>query len=75
MVKQKKKRTKAYTGVDAKITRPLVTHMTAANRNKAQQWWFEKKQLVKPVGIAVIVAVVVIWLLIELIRIISGSVA
>lgn len=75
MVKQKKKRTKVYTGTDAKVTRPLVTRMTAANRNNLQQWWFEKKRLAKPVGIAAIVAIVVVWLLIELIRVISGSMA
>lgn len=75
MTKQKKKRTKAYTGADAKVTRPSVTHMSAANRNALQQWWFEKKRLAKPVGIAVVVAIIVIWLLIELIRIIGGSVA
>lgn len=73
MAKQKKKRNKAYTGADASVTRPVVTRMTAANRNKVQQWWFEKKRIAKPVLIASTVVLVVIWLLVELVRIISGS--
>lgn len=75
MAKQKKKRTKAYTGADAKITRPSVTRLTAANRNVIQQWWFEKKRIAKPLLIAAGVVIVIIWLLLELIRVISGSVA
>jgi hypothetical protein len=75
MVKQKKKRTKIYTGADASITHPVVTRISAANRNKVQQWWFEKKRIAKPVIITAVVAVVLVWLLIELIRILSGNVA
>jgi len=71
----KKKRSKAYTGADAKVTRPAITHMTAANRSGLQQWYFDRKRLIKPISITIVVAIVVVWLLIELIRIISGSVA
>ena len=73
MTKQKKKRNKVYRGADASITRPIVTRISAANRNKVQQWWFEKKRIAKPVGIAAIVVVVIAWLLFELFRIIGGS--
>lgn len=73
MAKQKKKRNKIYTGADAAITRPTVTRMSAANRNKIQQWWFEKKRIAKPILIGVGVAIIVIWLLIELIGVISRS--
>ena len=73
MTKQKKKRNKVYTGQDASVTRPTVTRLTAANRNFAQQWWYEKKRFMKPVLIAAAVATVVIWLLIELVRIILRS--
>jgi hypothetical protein len=75
MAKQKKKRNKIYTGLDASITRPSVTKLTATNRNWVQQWWFEKKRLAKPVLIAAAVAIVVAWLLFELIRAFSGSTA
>lgn len=73
MAKQKKKRNKVYTGQDAAITRPTVTHIQAANRNKLQQWWFEKKRVAKPVLIGVAVALIVIWLIFELIRVASGA--
>lgn len=75
MSKQKKKRSKQYTGADAAISRPTVTRLTAVNRNKYQQWWFERKQIAKPVLIGVGVAIVVIWLLFELIRALTGGTA
>jgi hypothetical protein len=75
MSKVKKKRNKVYRGADASVTRPTVTRMTAANRNAISQWWFEKKRFAKPVAIAAAVAIVVIWLLYELIRLISGNFA
>lgn len=73
MAKQKKKRNKAYTGADASVTRPTVTRVSAANRNKIQQWWYEKKRFAKPVGIGVAVAIVVIWLVVELVRVLAGN--
>lgn len=71
MAKQKKKRNKVYTGNDSAVTRPTITRVSAVNRNKLQQWWFEKKRIVKPVGIASGVAVLVVWLIFELISVIS----
>jgi hypothetical protein len=73
MAKQKKKRNKVYTGQDAAVSRPTVTRISAANRGKIQQWWFEKKRIAKPLLIGVAVAIVVVWLLIELVRIVSGA--
>lgn len=73
MAKQKKKRNKSYSGTEASITRPTVTRLTAANRNKLQQWWFEKKRFAKPALIGSGIAIVVIWLLVELVRILSGN--
>lgn len=69
MAKQKKKRNKVYRGADASVTKPVVTKISAANRNKLQQWWFEKKRVAKPVLIASGVGTGVIWLIIEMIRI------
>ena len=69
MSKQKKKRNKAYSGVDASISRPTVTRIEAVNRNKLQQWWFEKKRIVKPVAITSGVVVIVIWLIFELVAV------
>lgn len=75
MAKQKKKRNKVYTGAGASVTQPIVTRVTAANRNKVQQWWIDKKQMAKPILIATVVAIIVIWLLFELIRAISRGAA
>ena len=70
MAKQKKKRNKAYTGSGAAVTRPTVTRVSAINRNKVSQWWFDNKRIAKPVLIASGIAVVVIVLIIEIIRLV-----
>ena len=70
MSKQKKKRNKQYQGQDAKITRPTVIRVEAANRNKVSQWWFERKSFVKPVAIAIVVVAIIVWLIFELVRIV-----
>lgn len=73
MTKQKKKRNKAYSGTDASITRPIITHISANNRGKASQWWFDRKRVLKPVLITGLVLIIVIWLIFELIRVINGA--
>lgn len=73
MAKQKKKRNKIYKGSGASVTRPTITKVSAVNRNKLQQWWFEKKKIVKPIAITAGVIVIVVWLIVELVRVISGS--
>lgn len=74
MAKQKKKRTKKYTGQDAAATsRPTITRVEAVHRSRLNQWWFDRKRILKPILIAAIVIIVVVWLLIEFIRIIAGS--
>jgi hypothetical protein len=72
MGKQKKKRNKIYTGADAAIERPIITRISAANRNKVAQWWFEHKRVMKPVLIAGGVIVALVILIFEIIRIASG---
>ncbi len=69
--KVKKKRNKQYRGADAAITKPSVTRISAANRSKIGQWWFERKQIAKPILITAAIVLGVIWLVIELIRIIA----
>lgn len=69
--KPKKKRNKQYRGADAALTKPAVTRITAANRSKLGQWWFDHKRIAKPTGIAAAVIVVVVWLIFELVRIVS----
>lgn len=67
--KQKKKRNKPYRGVDAAIDRPVVTRISAVNRNPIGQWWFDHKKIARPVLIAAGVIIVIGYLVFELIRI------
>ncbi len=69
--KVKKKRNKQYRGVDAAVTKPSITRISATNRSKLGQWWFDRKKFLKPVLITVAIATVVVWLLVELIRLIA----
>lgn len=71
--KQKKKRNKVYRGVEAAIDRPVITRVTAVNRSKLGQWWFDHKRIARPVLIAVAIAGVLTWLIIELVRIASNA--
>jgi hypothetical protein len=67
--KQKKKRNKVYQGADAAVIRPTVTKITAANRSKIGQWWFDHKRIARPILIAVAVVAIIVILIIELVRI------
>lgn len=71
--KQKKKRNKVYTGVDAVVTRPVVTKITAANRNRAGQWWFENKRIARPIIIVTIVVTILVILIAEIVRIVTNG--
>jgi hypothetical protein len=73
MTKHKKKRNKVYSGADAAITRPIVTHISAANRNKVSQWWFDRKSFLKPILITSAVVIFVLLLILELIRVVKGA--
>ena len=73
MVKQKKKRNKVYTGADAAVTRPVITRISAVNRSKPAQWWFEHKTAAKPILITSGIVIFVIILVIEIIKIVSGG--
>lgn len=70
--KSKKKRNKSYRGNEAAI-RPVVMKVTAANRNKVSQYWFEKKRVIKIVAIVILVIIVIAWLIFELFRVASGA--
>jgi hypothetical protein len=73
MAKKKKKRNKAYTGADAAMARPVITRISAANRSKLGQWWFEHKKVLKPILITSGIVIFVIILVIEIVRIVSGG--
>jgi hypothetical protein len=67
--KQKKKRNKQYRGAEAALNRPVVTKISAVNRSRFGQWWFDRKKILKPVLITAAVALGIIWLIIELVRV------
>jgi hypothetical protein len=71
--KQKKKRNKAYRGVDAAVQQPVITRVSAVNRSKIGQWWFDHKRIARPVLIAAGVVLVIVWLIIELFRIAGNA--
>lgn len=73
MAKHKKKRNKVYTGVDAAMTQPVITRISAVNRSKPAQWWFDHKRIAKPILIASGVGIFVIVIIIEIIRLITGA--
>lgn len=50
--KQKKKRNKVYRGAEAAIDRPIITRVTAVNRSRVGQWWYDHKRFTKPVLVA-----------------------
>jgi len=62
MAKQKKKRSKKYSGIDAS-KRPSVTKITAANRSKTSQWLFDRKLLLKPAGIVLVIILITVLIL------------
>ena len=71
--KQQKKRNKVYRGVDAALTRPVITKISAANRNPISQWWFEHKRIARPIIIAVAILAAVVILVIEIVRITTNG--
>jgi len=71
--KQRKKRNKVYRGADAALDRPVVTKITAANRSKFGQWWFDHKRIAKPILIISAIVIALVWLIAELIRIAAGA--
>jgi len=73
MGKNKKKRNKSYTGVDAAVTKPVITKISAVNRSRIGQWWFDNKKVVKPVLITAGVVLGIIVLIVEIIRIATGA--
>ena len=74
MAKQKKKRNKVYTGADAAITRPIITRISAVNRSKIGQWWFDNKRIMKPVLITSGIVFFVIIIIVEIVKISSGGI-
>lgn len=72
MAKSKKKRNKAYTGVDASLP-PTITKVTAVSRSPFGQWWFEHKKVVKRVATIVLIIAAVVIIIIEIVNVAHGG--
>ncbi|MFZ2125241.1 MAG: hypothetical protein WA087_03830 [Candidatus Saccharimonadales bacterium] len=73
MGKNKKKRNKVYQGVDAAMTRPVITRVSAVNRSRLGQWWFDRKATMVPMLKIAGVVFVIILIIFEIIQIASGN--
>jgi len=73
MSKHKKKRNKVYTGVDAAMTKPIITKISAVNRSKPAQWWLDNKKLAKPILITSGIVIFLIIVIIEIVRLSTGG--
>ena len=71
--KQKKKRNKVYTGADAAVTRPVVTKISAVQRTRVGQWWFDNKRIARPVIIAVLIVAGITIMIIGIVSIFSNN--
>jgi hypothetical protein len=67
MAKQKKKRTKKYQGVDARVSAPLVTRVSAEERSRFKEWWLTYGQVTRLAAIAIGILVVVVLLAVGII--------
>lgn len=65
--KQKKKRTKRYHGVDAKVTTPSVVRVSAEERSRFKEWWIVYGQLVRVFGTIAGIAFALILVIIGII--------
>lgn len=60
--KQKKKRSKQYHGIDAKVTTPSIVRVSAEERSAFKEWWLVYGRLVKVLSgiVGVIVAIILV---------------
>ena len=73
MAKNKKKRNKQYAGVDAAITKPIITRISATNRSRIGQWWFERKATLLPIMKTVGIVIFIIIIIVQIVLIFSGN--
>lgn len=74
MPKKSKKRTKRYSGEDAKApataSQPIIHRYEAVERNAAQEWWQNNKRVAKVVAYTAGGLTLFGWLLFELLQIV-----
>ena len=67
MSRQKKKRTKKYQGVDAKVTAPQVLRVSAEERSRFKEWWLTYGQVTRLAAIALGILLVIILLVVGIV--------
>jgi len=65
--RQKKKRNKRYSGVDARVSTPMVTRVSAEERSRFKEWWLVYGRLVRAGAIALGIVLVLIVLVVGII--------
>ena len=67
MVKSQKKRNKKYSGIDARSTKNTVRvhRVNAVVRSDFKQWVFERRKLLKRVGIGILIVAVITFLIVN----------
>ncbi len=56
------------------MTRPVITRISAVNRSKLSQWWFDRKTVIRPILITTGIVLFIILMIYEIIKIsTSGS--
>lgn len=72
MSKKPKKRTKRYSGEDAKrpagAAEPVIHRYEAVERSRVGEWWHGKKKVVRIGAITTAVVGGTTWLIVELVR-------
>lgn len=70
--KQKKKRNKVYRGANAAVQKPIVTRVSAVNRSRFGQWYFERKKFLRPVVTVVAIALVIVLIIVGIVSIFTN---
>lgn len=63
MSKNKKKRNKIYKGAGSANVQPTIIKVSAVNRSKISQWWFDNKAKLKPILIILAIILVIIFII------------
>ena len=73
MAKQKKKRSKKYSGSDAAQRHTTITRVSAVSRSRLGQWWFDHKRIVKPILITAAVVAAITLIIIQIIQLATSN--
>lgn len=67
MAKHKKKRTKKYHGIDAKVSAPVIMRVSAEERSRFREWWLVYGKVTRYGAIAAGILFIIVLLVIGII--------